>query len=128
MAFAALRFGGQMNESDKAAAANANESRNSTTLDIKTLLAEEDSDFISLHELLTVIAAAGNATYQEASRLLLRRLKNTDSDYRPTWYRLDINHGIVAMTNSDDSSSWECLRQAAKDGEPLESDHDEIPF
>jgi hypothetical protein len=105
-----------------------NESKNSSTIDIKALLAKEDSEFISLHELLTGIAAAGNATYQDAARLLLRRLKNTDRDYRPSWCRLDINHGIVTMGNSQDSLAWECLRQAAQDGEPKVSDDDDIPF
>jgi hypothetical protein len=117
-----------MNESGKSTAANGDESGNSATLDIKALLAKEDSDFISLHELMTVIAAAGNAAYQDAARLLLRRLKNTGSDDRPPWCRLDTNHGIVTMGNHD-SSAWECLRQAAKEGEPLESEFDDdIPF
>jgi hypothetical protein len=105
-----------------------NESGNAATFDIKTLLAKEDSDFISLHELLIAIAAAGNATYQDAARLLLRRLKNTDTDDRPPWCRLDINHGIVVTVNGQDSFAWECLRQAAKDGEPRISDYDDIPF
>jgi hypothetical protein len=104
-----------------------NESGDSATLDVKALLAREDSDFISLHELLTAVASAGNATYQDAARLLLRRLQNTDRDDRPSWYRLDINHGIVAG-NGWDSFAWECLRQAAKDGEPKMSDDDDIPF
>jgi hypothetical protein len=98
-------------------------------LDIKGLLAKEDFEFISLHELLTGIAAAGNGTYQDAARLLLRRLKNTDTDERPLWCRLDMSHGILAMRNGQDSSAWECLKQAAKDGEPpLESIDDDIPF
>jgi hypothetical protein len=118
-----------MNESDKAvAAADGSESGNTATLDIKALLAKEDSNFISLHELLTAIAATGNATYQDAARLLLRRLKNTDSDDCPSWCRLDTNHGIVTMGNHD-SSAWACLRQAAKEGEPRESEFDDdIPF
>jgi len=105
-----------------------NESGNPATLDIKALLAKEDSDFISLHELLTAIAAAGNATYQDAARLLLRRLQNTDRDYRPSWCKLDINHGIVTTVNGRDSIAWECLRQAANNGEPQVSDDDDIPF
>lgn len=106
-----------------------NESRNPATLDIKALLAKEDSNFISLHELLTAIAAAGNATYQDAARLLLRRLQNTDHDSRPSWCRLDANHGIVITTgNGWESFAWECVRQAAKDGEPLVSQDDDIPF
>ena len=106
-----------------------NESRNPATFDIKALLAKEDADFISLHELLTAIAAAGNATYEVAARLLLRRLQNTDSDSRPLWCRLDINHGIVTTTRTGwESFAWECLRQAAKDGEPMVSQDDDIPF
>jgi hypothetical protein len=105
-----------------------NESRKPATIDIKTLLAKEDSNFISLHELLTAIAAAGNGTYQDAARLLLRRLQNTDRDVRPPWCRLDINHGIVVTVNGRDSLAWECLRQATKDGEPQVSVDDDIPF
>ena len=107
-----------------------NASENPAPIDIKALLAKEDSDFISLHELVTAVAVAGRATYQDAARLLLRRLQNTDDEERPCWCRLDINHGIMMTASGRDSFAWECLRQAAKEGEPQVPDEfdDDIPF
>jgi len=105
-----------------------NESRTPATFDIKALLAKEDTNFISLHELLTALSRAGNCSYQDAARLLLRRLQNTDSDYRPSWCRLDINRGIVVTANSWGSPHWKYLEQAADEGEPKVSDDDDIPF
>lgn len=113
----------------------AAENGSSPTFDIAAALAAEDADFISLHDLLTALAAAGNASYQNAGRLLLRKLRNTDGDERPSWCRVDIDHGLVALSNSmkGDSDAWDCLRQAAENGEPQnpppeDAFDDDIPF
>lgn len=100
---------------------------------IAELLEKEDEDFVSLHELLTAMAEGFHATYQDAARLLLRRLKNTDEDDRPAWCRLDLDHGIVAIGSGQESGPWTCLRQAAANGEPQndpppEDFDDDIPF
>lgn len=100
---------------------------------IAELLQKEDEDFVSLHELLTAMAEGFRATYQNAARLLLRRLKNTDEDYRPSWCRLDLDHGIVALARGSENDPWACLRHAAENGAPQndppeDNFDDDIPF
>lgn len=99
------------------------------TVDLKALIAEEDAEFVSLDELLTAMAMVGNGTYKDAARFLLRKLRSTDNHDRPPCCRLDTDRGIVTMTDPHDSGAWQCLRQAAENGKPAESEFgDDIPF
>src|SRR5690348_2201669 len=85
------------------------------TPSITALLAKEDEEFVSLHELLTAIAERCACTYQDAARYLLRRLDNTPDEYSPSWCRLDRALGIRGIDWND---ARNCLTQAAESGEP----------
>ena len=79
------------------------------------------------------MAEGFHASYQDAARLLLRRLKNTDEDCRPLWCKLDLAHGIVGLASGSETLPWACLRHAAENGAPQNDPpentfDDDIPF
>jgi hypothetical protein len=96
-------------------------------MNVRNLLATQQAGFVSLHEVLTRMTQIDGASYQEAATLLHRLLRAEDEHFRPRWYECTTLYGKRLASDTQGTASWECLRQAAHSGLPLEWD-DEIPF
>lgn len=75
---------------------------------IKDLLIKQDSEFISLRELLEQMSREGGSTPQEAALFLLRQIESVEREPRgwtPAWYR----RGMTGW-NQTGSKPWEEAR------------------
>ncbi len=92
---------------------------------IKKLLAEQDKDFINLHDLLIQIKDANNCTLAEAATALLRLLNQTNKFTMPSLYSYSALSGMV-REKWEEQAVIQRIQHAAMWNEF--EDSDEIPF
>ena len=96
-------------------------------MSVKNLLAQQDSEFISLHEILDLMTQIDGASYAEAATLLHRLLWGDSRDV-PAWWTKDDLYGVNLANDDDVRTATGCLVQAARSGKPQFEEPDEIPF
>lgn len=75
---------------------------------IRSLLAKQDAEFVSLRDLLNQMASEGGGTPQEAAQFLLRQIESVEretADWTPAWYK----RGETGW-NETSSKPWETAR------------------
>lgn len=95
-------------------------------MNVNDLLAEQDSDFISLNSLISRLTLVGRGGYESWARYLYRLLKN-NSDNELRYIEYSMLDGITEPDYYDDYNGaphLRCLSQAAINGVP----DDEIPW
>lgn len=93
-------------------------------MSVKAFLAKEDSDFVSLDDVLRGMMRANDCSYQEAAITLLRLMVR--EEWPPTWLSRSPIDGVKEVERNH-RLAMDLLRSAARDGEPP-VELDDIPF
>ena len=80
---------------------------------VKKLLANQETGFISLQDVLAKMTMPDGASYQEAAKVLYRLLSKTDKQERPQWQTMNALDGVGAASNEVEKFALEYLKNAA---------------
>ncbi|WP_429498001.1 hypothetical protein ACQUFY_16845 [Robbsia andropogonis] len=95
---------------------------------IKSLLAKQDEEFVSLCELLEQIARECGSTLSEAATILGRLLHKTPEHERPDWYIYDRVTGLDLASLSQKIAIESRLRYVVNFNRFEAEPDDDIPF